>query len=108
MSYEVIAIPVFEKELKKLSKKYSSLRAEFITLVKILKAQPVQGTPIGNGCYKIRISIASKGKGKRGGARIISHFKKTGTIIYLLTIYDKSEKEDISDRELSDLLRWIP
>ena len=108
MSYSVIAIPVFEKELKVLAKKHPSLRSEFISLVQSLKEQPVQGSSIGNGCYKISIAIASKGKGKRGGARIITYFKMSGTTVYLLTIYDKSEKENISDKELSELLIWIP
>jgi len=63
---------------------------------------------MGNGCYKIRIAIASKGKGKRGGARVISYFKMSGTTVYLLTIYDKSEKGDVSGKELSELLKWIP
>ena len=108
MSYKVISIPKFEKELKRLSKKYPSLKNEYFELVQNLKEFPTQGVSIGNFCYKVRISIASKGKGKSGGARIITYIQVTETSVYLLTIYDKSEQENISDKELQDLLQFIP
>ena len=65
---------------------------------------PKQGVAIGNECYKIRLAIASKGKGKSGGARLITNIVVSDTVVYLLTIYDKSEKENITDRELRELL----
>lgn len=108
MSYKVKFIPIFEKEIKRLSKKYPSLKTEFIQLVEELKRQPKQGAFLGNNCYKIRLSIASKGKGKSGGARVIVHLQISETTVYLLTIYDKSETENISSRELAELLKWIP
>ena len=73
MSYSIIATPGFKQEIKKLSKKYVSLKKEYLALVTSLEKQPVQGTPIGHHCYKIRLSIASKGKGKSGGARVITN-----------------------------------
>jgi len=75
MSYSVIAIPKFEKDLKWLAKKYPSLRKEYFVFVQELKEKPDQGTPLGNHCYKIRMSIASKGKGKSGGARVITYLQ---------------------------------
>ena len=66
---------------------------------------PKIGKPIGNNCYKIRLAIKSKGKGKSGGARIITYVYVSETIVYLLTIYDKSDQENISDNELKELLR---
>lgn len=77
-------------------------------LVEQLKKNPEQGTPIGNNCYKIRFAIASKGKGKSGGARIITHLIVTDAIVYLLSIYNKAEKENLTDKELQELLKWIP
>lgn len=108
MSYKVISIPKFEKELKRLAKGYPSLRNEYIELVHALETAPLQGTPLGNNCYKIRLSIASKGKGKSGGARVITYIQVSKTSVYLLTIFDKSEKENIPDKELAELLAWIP
>lgn len=72
-----------------------------------LESNPIQGVALTNHCYKIRIAIASKGKGKSGGARIISHFQLTENTIYLLSIYDKNEKETIADNEIKYLLAFI-
>ena len=108
MSYKVQSIPKFEKELKRLARKYPSLKNEYLEFIQNLKQQPEQGSPLGNNCFKIRLSIASKGKGKSGGGRIITFVKVLETIVYLLTIYDKSEKENINDKDLEELLKWIP
>lgn len=107
MSYKVKAIPKFEKELKQLAKKYPSLKTEYIELVQSLKQEPEQGTPLGNNCYKIWLAIASKGKGKSGGSRVITYVQVLQTTVYLLTIFDKSEKENIPDKELEALLKEI-
>jgi len=58
--------------------------------------------------FLIRLAIASKGKGKSGGARVIIYMQVLQTTVYLLTIYDKSEQENIPDKELEELLKWIP
>jgi mRNA-degrading endonuclease RelE of RelBE toxin-antitoxin system len=108
MSYSVKTIAVFEKQAKRLFKKYHSLKQELLDLIQVLKENPEQGTVIGKNCFKVRISIASKGKGKSGGARIITHFVYTDATVYLLCIYDKTEKETITDKELIELLEQIP
>mgnify|MGYP006336537993 FL=1 len=107
MSYRVKFIPKFEKELKRLAKKYPSVKLDFSVLLHTLKEEPKQGTPLGNDCYKIRMAISSKGKGKSRGARKITCFKITLDTIFLITIFDKSDQENISDKELSDLLKFI-
>ena len=66
MSYNVVATPRFKKDIKKLSKRYPSLKNEYAQLIKDLEKEPAQGTPLGNNCFKIRIAIASEGKGKSG------------------------------------------
>ena len=108
MNYNIIAVPTFKKELKRLVKKYPSLKNELADLFELLQTQPKQGTNLGNNCYKIRIAIASKGKGKSGGARVITNFVITDATVYLLSIYDKSEKENLTDKELNELLKYIP
>ena len=107
MSYKVKTIPKFEKGLKKLAKKYPSLKMEFIELINSLKQNPTQGHLITKNCYKIRIAIVSKGKGKSGGARIITNYVLENSTVYLLSIYDKSEKDNISNKELKELLNQI-
>ena len=107
MNYEVIATQRFKRDIKKLSKKYSSLKIEFANLIASLEKQPEQGTSLGNHCFKIRLSISSKGKGKSGGARVITHIFIEDEKVFLLTIYDKSEKENITDKELKELLQQL-
>jgi hypothetical protein len=50
------------------------------------------------------MAISSKGKGKSGGSRVITCVKIINQTAYLLTIYDKSDKENIPDKELDELL----
>src|SRR5438105_4606906 len=107
MSYNVTATPIFQRELKRLAKKFLSLKNEYATLIESLEQHPRQGTPLGNNCYKIRLSIKSKGKGKSGAARIITNIAIADEIVYLLSIYDKSEQSDISNKELKELLKQI-
>lgn len=107
MSYKVKTISYFERQAKRLIKKFPSLKNELAALGQTLKENPEQGTPLGNDCYKIRLSIASKGKGKSGGARIITNIAIADTTVYLLTIYDKSEQANVSDQELKALLKQI-
>jgi len=108
MSYSIIAVPTFRKELKRLAKKYQSLKTDLAVLFESLEENPIQGTSLGKNCYKIRLSISSKGKGKSGGARIITYFVIAYETVYLLSIYDKSVKENLTDKELNDLLEEVP
>jgi len=107
MSYNVLSTPHFDKQLKRLNKKYPSLKKEYLNLVEELEQTPELGIKIGYNCYKIRLAVASKGKGKSGGARIITNIIVTEKIVYLLSIYDKSEKENLTDKELESLLKLI-
>jgi mRNA-degrading endonuclease RelE of RelBE toxin-antitoxin system len=104
MNYNVIATPRFKRDIKKLAKKYPSLKNEYATLINDLEKNPQQGISLGNNCFKIRISIASKGKGKSGGARVITHIVINDGIVFLLTMYDKADRENITDKELDELL----
>ncbi|HEY5325985.1 MAG TPA: type II toxin-antitoxin system RelE/ParE family toxin [Mucilaginibacter sp.] len=108
MSYDVIATPRFKRDIKKLVKKYPSLKNEYATLINDLEKDPARGVSLGNNCFKIRISIASKGKGKSGGARVITHIVINDGIVFLLTIYDKAEKENITNNEIEELLNQLP
>ena len=108
MSYNIQTIPNFNKELKKLAKKFPSIKNDFSKLIDSLEQEPKQGTDLGNDCYKIRMAIASKGKGKSGGSRVITHVKILENTVFLLSIYDKSDKETISDKQIKDLLKHIP
>lgn len=108
MSFEIVPLRPFEKQLKRLIRKFPSLKAEIASLALALASSPRTGTSIGNGCYKIRLSIASKGGGKSGGSRVITHVRVTSERVYLLSIYDKSEKDTLTDKEIKVLLALLP
>lgn len=107
MSYEVIPLPEFVRELKRLAKKYRSLKSELETLGNVLAARPRMGTAIGHNCYKVRVAIKSKGIGKSGGARVITCVVAIREEVYLLSIYDKSEQSTLTDKRLKELLEQI-
>lgn len=100
MSFKIIPTPPFERELKQLAKKYPSIKKDIAALGEQLLQQPQLGTPLGHDCYKIRMAISAKGKGKSGGARVITHIQVSHEYIFLLSIYDKSEAANISDKNL--------
>ena len=95
----------FFRELKRLSKKYPFLKKDLEELKVSLLDNPIRGTPLGRDCYKIRLAITSKGQGKSGGGRVVTCVKVERGNIYMLTIYDKSEKEDLQANELGKILK---
>lgn len=105
MNYKILITSEFKKEIKHLSKKYSSLSKDFEIFIKQLSQDPLQGTPVGKNCYKVRLAISSKGKGKSGGARIITYIQILAETVVLISIYDKSEKATITDKEINDRLK---
>lgn len=114
MNFEIRTTTRFRKEFKRLSKKYPSLKNDLTNLADLLANNPRSGTALGKNFYKLRLKISSKGKGKSGGAKVITHIdvtfikEKTGSIIiYLVTVYDKSEMSTVSDSELKKLLKEI-
>jgi hypothetical protein len=76
-------------------------------LISHLELKPDEGTPLGNNFYKIRWAVSSKGKGKSGGVRIITYVKILQNTVYLSSIYDKSERENITDKELDDIFNLV-
>lgn len=105
MSFNIIPTPPFEKEIKQLAKKYPSIKKDFSLLILQLQKEPQSGIPLGNNCYKIRMAITSKGRGKSGGARVITFVQIIEETVFLLAIYDKSEAGNISDAVLRDRLK---
>ena len=104
MSYSIETIPEFDKKLKKLAKKYKSIKKDFIVFLKGLQQNPTQGNNLGNDIYKVRFAIAAKNKGKSGGARVITFVKLEDERIILLSIYNK---DTITDTEIQELLKQV-
>ncbi|TAE17314.1 MAG: hypothetical protein EAZ47_06215 [Bacteroidetes bacterium] len=107
MRFSVIPTDKFKKEAKRLIKKFPSLKAELVSLSDALENNPSIGTPLGNSSFKIRIASKSKGKGKSGGARVITYLVTQNMEVYLLTIYDKSEFENIDDKTIKTIVEGL-
>ena len=107
MDVTIIPDPEFMHQAKRLAKKYRSLKEDLNTFINELKKNPFLGTNLGNNTYKVRMAILSKGKGKSGGARIITYvitLEDDNYKVRLLTIYDKNEIENISTSYLRTLI----
>lgn len=104
MRFSIFTTPTFNKELKRLAKKYPSIKSDLEKLSLKILEDPTTGVNLGQNFYKVRMAITSKGKGKSAGARVITYIKVTDTKIFLASIYDKSDKENISDKELRLLI----
>ncbi|MHC5354835.1 type II toxin-antitoxin system RelE/ParE family toxin [Myroides sp. LJL115] len=87
--------------------KISFVKNDLSTLFQELGENPALGTTLGNNCYKIRLAIKAKGKGKSGGARVITYIFIDKETLYLLSLYDKGEQNSISDKEIKALLKLI-
>ncbi|GHT73799.1 toxin HigB-2 [Bacteroidia bacterium] len=108
MNYVIVRSENFDRNIKRLSKKYYSLADDLQAFQKELLANPAIGDNLGNNIRKVRMAISSKNKGKRGGARIITYHllvDEHNGKIYLLTIYDKNEQASISRREIEEIKR---
>lgn len=105
MNYKVELSDNFKGEAKRLTKRYPSLKSELSNLISELELNPTIGTPLGNNVYKIRLAIASKNKSKSGGARVMSFVKVTHTTVLLFSIFNKGERDSISDSEIKSLLK---
>lgn len=102
-------LPEFEHRAKDLAKKYKSFAQDYLVLLDELENNPFGGQSLENHVYKYRMAISSKGKGKSGGARVITYNlqeKGSGDIlITLMTIYDKNEISNVSDVYLKSLVK---
>lgn len=105
MSYEILTTPQFDREVKRLCKKYSSLKEDLASLGHQLEENPIRGDPLGNDLFKVRFSISSKNRGKSGGGRVITLIKRIDQRVYLIAIYDKSEISSISKQKIKEMLK---
>jgi len=107
MNYKVIPTPEFIKNFKILSKKYKNIKQDVLELAAQLETNPTIGVNLGDNIYKIRIKNSDLNKGKSGGYRVITYFVNENNELFLITIYTKSEKENILDAELTQLIKGL-
>lgn len=108
MNFNITATATFRKSLKALSKRHRSIKHDFAEFVKSLHNDPYQGIELSPGLRKIRMSITSKGRGKSGGARVITYTiieKDDSGNIYLIDIYDKSDYSTVDIAILQKIIK---
>ncbi len=106
MSYEIIAVDEFQKDIKKLFKKYKSIKGDILELIDKLEEDYSIGIDLGYDLYKIRVRNSDIG-GKSGGYRVIYYTKLSNDKIYLLTIFSKTQKENIDLKKLKPIIDKI-
>lgn len=106
MKLKIIPTESFKKEVKRLKKKNPRIAKSLKELNDTLSKGDF-GTPVGKGVYKIRVKNIDQRRGKRGGFRVIGYKDDEMGKFYLISMYSKSEKETIDDREILELLQKI-
>ena len=94
----------FDKSVKKIFKKFPLIKVLHLLKIQLLK-DPTAGVSLGKDCYKIRMAISSKNSGKSSGARVITYVKIENKLIILLDLFDKADKDSITEKELSALIK---
>ena len=108
MNFEIQATDEFRRSLKALSKRHRSLKDDFQTFTQSLRENPYQGDELSPGIRKIRMQISSKGRGKSGGARVITYtvvLSVEDGSIYLMDIYDKADYSTVDVRIIQKKLK---
>lgn len=104
-NFSLVTTNNFISEATHLKTKYPNIKDDFFQLAQRLASDPINaGKYLGNGCYKVRMKISDKNNGKSGGARVIIHVKIIDKRVYVLSVFDKSEKTNLADGELERLM----
>lgn len=104
MSFRIETTPRFEKDAKKLHKRFPKLKEDLTQLIAELKTNPTMGTHLGENIYKIRMKNSSIVSGKRSGFRVITYYF-VADVLYLVTMYSKSDRENILDKEIKKIIQ---
>lgn len=107
MHYNILTLPEFDKNVKKLSKRYKNIKNDLTKLTNDLQSDSDLGIHLFGMCYKIRLANSSVPTGKSKGFRVIIYYMDKSDTLYLLNIYSKSDKDTISDSEIIELLKQV-
>lgn len=104
MNLNITSLDSFNRDIKKLFKKYKNIATDLKELKSILQNNPTAGVELGKNCYKIRLANSSIPTGKSGGFRVIYYYLDEQNNIYLMSIYSKTELANISEEKLLQIL----
>jgi mRNA-degrading endonuclease RelE of RelBE toxin-antitoxin system len=112
MEYSILTTPKFDKDIKAYHKKFKNVADDVKEITDELKNGNLIGNIIPNlemkdnenNVVKVRIANSNTHSGKSNGYRLIYYAVKTDGTIYLLTMYYKKDKENISNKEIQELI----
>jgi len=104
MNFKIDTIPRFEKDVKKLKKKFPKIKSNLVKFINELSSNPELGITLGENIFKVRIPNSSIPTGKSGGFRVITYYKKDDTL-FLVTIYSKTEQDSILTEKLRKIVK---
>ncbi|QSZ42176.1 hypothetical protein GJV85_08645 [Sulfurimonas aquatica] len=105
MNLNIKTLSCFQKDVKRLYKKYKQLPSDLKVLNKELLENPKSGIELGHECYKIRLANSSNPTGKSGGFRVIYYYIDEDNNLYLMSMYAKSELENIDDKIIFNIFK---
>ena len=104
MNYKIETIPQFDKDVKKLQKKFPKIKDDLISLIEKLSTNPNLGTHLENSIFKIRLQNSSIPTGKSGGFRVITYYLKN-EILYLVTMYSKKDTDTVITNKIKEIIK---
>jgi len=104
MNFNIETIPRFEKDVKKLKKKFPKIKNDLMDLIGELSSNPEMGVHLGENIFKVRFPNSSIPTGKSGGFRVITYYK-SDDILYLVTIYSKTEQDNVLTEKLKKIVQ---
>ncbi len=104
MKLEVVEKSLYKKVLKKLAKRYRNIEKDVDDFLNAITTKEDLGIELKSNIFKARIRNSDKHKGKSAGYRLISYLAVIDSKLYLLYIYDKSQIENLSEKEIDSII----
>jgi hypothetical protein len=106
-AFSVFESSAYQHSKKQLKKRFRLIDSDVNKFLHSLESVDDLGISLGDGIYKVRIANSDKNKGKSAGYRLITLLKIVDTEIYLIYLYDKSDLENITEKELDEMIRGL-
>ena len=110
MSYRVHFCPSFDRSIKRLERHFPHVKDDVRIAIGLLTKEPRTGVviPGSSGIRKLRVRNTDQTRGKIGGYRLVYYVTDSPVpTIYLLLLYSKSDKSDVTSQELKQLLNEL-
>lgn len=113
MLYQVIPTPRFQKDVKDYRKRFRNITKDLDKLIGKLALGELVGDKVKNvnvsdeqgNTFKVRVANSDTHSGKSNGYRVIYYAVKEDGKIFLLTVYYKKDRENITSKEIEELVR---